>query len=840
VRQFRLGHRVVDLGAASVTGGEEEQSLSPIEGKLLRYLVQRPGEVVPREELLTEVWGYRPGVVSRTIDNTVRRLRTKLEDDPSEPRFLHSIYGQGVRLVGVERVGGEGGSPFVGRERVTRELTELWRGGRRLITVCGPAGAGKTRAVTEWLAQSSLEGLWVGCGTLRDAGELEALAKPALAERGLLVLDEAEGALLVVAERVSRWLGELPSLRVLVTSRSPLDLPAEQLLPLDLLEEEPAIELFTACARLRDPRAELPREGVRRVVNALDRLPLALELAAGRVALLGLEGVEASLGAPLEVLVGRGRASMAEVLERSWELLSPEDRRALICASAFESPFEPADLAAVAGLEPGTGLQRIESLLHQSLLRIEPGLPRRYTPYAVVRDRARRELSLREEIAHAHARWFARLGEPQRLRRLMRDAQELARLRRSAPDLHAALDRTELAAPELALRCGLALIRAPIAPPEQQLVLARRLQPLARDSASQLVLGRALARVLIDLAEPRAAAEELQAVVELAAEPAERVFTWCQLGMTLSVAGASGRAAEAFDRAAPELPSAGPEARGYWLYQRAVHCEGLDDQQVTAALEQAAELARSAGDRHTEANALSYLASARYGRSLDWAGARRVYQRVVELCGQDPTLGAIRGRALSSWGLLELQRGDHEAAEGLLEQGLEHSTGENTLAGWLFLAQIWAARGQHEQALAQVESIARRQIPRPHDLTAVALLVQAGLCERAGRLAEAHSALKEALEHARGGGWGYLQAQALDRLALLEGDEGLLDQAAALEEVPMAQLLRRAARAQLAARRGDRERAQQIHRALRQEAEGLDLGPEAELWYRLRQVEAYL
>ena len=70
MRAFRLGERFVNLAAGTVVHQGQTLQLTAIEGKLLRRLARRPGEVVARDELLVSVWGYRPKVQSRTIDST--------------------------------------------------------------------------------------------------------------------------------------------------------------------------------------------------------------------------------------------------------------------------------------------------------------------------------------------------------------------------------------------------------------------------------------------------------------------------------------------------------------------------------------------------------------------------------------------------------------------------------------------------------------------------------------------------------------------------------------------------------------------------------------------------
>jgi len=88
----------VDLEHRSVVRDGEALHLTTKETELLTYLSQRPGEVVERDELLRDVWGYRASVQTRSADNTVLRLRAKIERDPSRPRHLHTIHGVGYRF----------------------------------------------------------------------------------------------------------------------------------------------------------------------------------------------------------------------------------------------------------------------------------------------------------------------------------------------------------------------------------------------------------------------------------------------------------------------------------------------------------------------------------------------------------------------------------------------------------------------------------------------------------------------------------------------------------------------------------------------------------------------
>jgi DNA-binding response OmpR family regulator len=74
--------------------------LTAKEFEVLRLLARHRGEIVTRDRLLEEVWGYESYPTTRTVDNHILRLRQKLEEDPSDPRYILSIYGEGYKFVG--------------------------------------------------------------------------------------------------------------------------------------------------------------------------------------------------------------------------------------------------------------------------------------------------------------------------------------------------------------------------------------------------------------------------------------------------------------------------------------------------------------------------------------------------------------------------------------------------------------------------------------------------------------------------------------------------------------------------------------------------------------------
>lgn len=88
----------LDLVRWRAKGPRGERDLTEKEFLLLRNLIEREGETLTREELLREVWGYGPGVETRTVDNFIHRLRSYLEPEPSRPRHILSVRGRGYRF----------------------------------------------------------------------------------------------------------------------------------------------------------------------------------------------------------------------------------------------------------------------------------------------------------------------------------------------------------------------------------------------------------------------------------------------------------------------------------------------------------------------------------------------------------------------------------------------------------------------------------------------------------------------------------------------------------------------------------------------------------------------
>jgi DNA-binding response OmpR family regulator len=96
---IKLGNIFLDFKKYKALKGGLPLSLSPKEFGVLRYLATRAGDVVTRNELLDSVWGYEKYPTTRTVDNHLAQLRSKIEENPSDPQYLITVHGVGYKLV---------------------------------------------------------------------------------------------------------------------------------------------------------------------------------------------------------------------------------------------------------------------------------------------------------------------------------------------------------------------------------------------------------------------------------------------------------------------------------------------------------------------------------------------------------------------------------------------------------------------------------------------------------------------------------------------------------------------------------------------------------------------
>ncbi|MBF8184572.1 AAA family ATPase [Nonomuraea sp. K274] len=322
----------------------------------------------------------------RTVENHVSSLLRKC--GVADRRELGKLAGPGSAAPG--RITGLPAplTTFIGRDAERERLLEALRAAR-LVTLVGPGGVGKTRLATEvaGAAQGSFSsgGAFVDLVPVGEAYVAQAVAaalgvterpdqhlQEAIAERlgdrrTLLILDNCEHVIDAVARFAEQTLSRCPGTRILATSRERLGVPGERALalppfPLTSATVAPvpltshAELLFLDRATAADPGFTADPATLALLCSRLDGMPLAIELAAARVAALGADGLLAALDDHLRLLAGgRGaderHRSLRAVIGWSHELLDEEERALFRRLAVFAGPF---DLDAVVAVAPGT------------------------------------------------------------------------------------------------------------------------------------------------------------------------------------------------------------------------------------------------------------------------------------------------------------------------------------------------------------------------------------------------------------------------------------------------------------------------------------------------------
>lgn len=142
----------VDLTRGRVERARTSATLTSLEARLLTRLAEPAPHMVDRATLRHDVWGYGPRVHTQALEQAVRRLRCKLEHDPSAPRHLLTEHGVGYRLwLGERPPAVAPADRFVGRAAELRALDHwLDQPEPTLLTVVGAGGVGKSRLVRQW------------------------------------------------------------------------------------------------------------------------------------------------------------------------------------------------------------------------------------------------------------------------------------------------------------------------------------------------------------------------------------------------------------------------------------------------------------------------------------------------------------------------------------------------------------------------------------------------------------------------------------------------------------------------------------------------------------------
>jgi predicted ATPase/DNA-binding SARP family transcriptional activator len=371
--------------------------------------------------------------------------------------------------------------PLIGRDAELAQLIDL-AGTRRLVTLTGPGGAGKTRLAAELAARADTSAWWADLSAADSAesvvttvaGAMDVAAGkeervPALVaqlrrHRGLLVLDTCERVRAALRPLLEAVLRECPRLHVLATSRQPIGAPTERVWPvpplalpdpdtsaLEDIGRSAAVQLFVERAANRRPGFRLSAGNgpdVARICHLLDGLPLAIELAAAHAGALAVPAMVRVLDDRLRLLVDEGRDDRQQTLRStiawSHELLTDDEARFFERLSVFAGPFPLAAAEAVAGEGLGRdGLELLLALSRQSL--VASSSDDRFRLLDTIRAFARERLAHRPEDERAtrrrHAAWFTDvLTDANPHSRAVHLEGWRGHLRDALPDLRRALD----------------------------------------------------------------------------------------------------------------------------------------------------------------------------------------------------------------------------------------------------------------------------------------------------------------------------------------------------------------------------------------------------------------
>ncbi|MEP7088864.1 MAG: BTAD domain-containing putative transcriptional regulator [Nocardioidaceae bacterium] len=328
----------------------------------------------------------------------------------------------------------EESSRLIGREDDVVALTRMIRSSR-VTSILGAGGLGKTRLahVMGRLAEQpvvhfvELAGVTSPDGVAVEVGSVLGVREPVAARRlqraaerndlhtrileridgapALLILDNCEHVVEAVAELVAVLVARSAQLRVLSTTRAPLALAGERVYMLPTLGSADAVDLFRERATSARPGVRLDDERIATLVERLDGLPLAIELAAAKVRVMSVDEIGRRLENRFALLRGGSREAperhqtLLAVIDWSWNLLADDERVALRRLSAFRDGFSLTGAAAVIGTPDPVA--EITALVDQSLVTVQESDSVRYRLLETVREFGRMHLVEAGDDRHA-------------------------------------------------------------------------------------------------------------------------------------------------------------------------------------------------------------------------------------------------------------------------------------------------------------------------------------------------------------------------------------------------------------------------------------------------------
>jgi predicted ATPase/DNA-binding winged helix-turn-helix (wHTH) protein len=447
---------------------------------VLMALIEARGAVVSKEALAARVW---PGQIIQdtALQSQVSALRAALGADRD---LIRTVSGRGYQFVGeihgepargsdadarAAMLSPQAGSPptnlpglvsgLIGRDTELGEIEDL-AASHRLVTLTGTGGIGKTRLAMEaarHLMPQFCDGVWiVDFSTLSDASLIPAaiaitvgldpsgtalrqlVARTLAARSLLLVLDTCEHVVGAVAAMAEELLRTGPAVHIIATSRAPLRAEGEWIYPVlplavpakDAPDDDPlrygAVRLFIERARAVEPHfTTRPQDlaAIAAICRRVDGIPLAIELAAARAALLSVNQLADELQDSFQLLTGGRRTALPRhqtlraTFDWSHELLPEPERVVFRRLGVFSGTFSlEAAVALAAGpdMAPGQVMEILSELIAKSLVAIELRPIARYHLLGTARIYAREKLAEsgeRDQMARRHAEYYRDLFE---------------------------------------------------------------------------------------------------------------------------------------------------------------------------------------------------------------------------------------------------------------------------------------------------------------------------------------------------------------------------------------------------------------------------------------------
>ena len=405
---------------------------------ILLALVERPGELVSKSELMARLWP-NTFVEEGNLKVHVATLRRALGDGRGGTRYIDTSPGRGYRFVASVTIAEEAAfaappapptkrennlparlTRLIGRSDTVSRLVELLPR-RRLLTIVGPGGIGKTSvalAVAEQLVAAYAHGVWlIDLAPLADPRLVPAALAAAIGfeirtetplpgliaflkdKEMLLLLENCEHVVEAAAALATSILKGAPRVHILATSREPLRAEGEHVHRLSPLPSAPASARLGAAEALGFPAVELFVERaaaslgefelsdadapvVAEICRQLDGIPLAIEFAAARVDAFGIRGLAARLHDRLRLLTSGRRSSsprhqtMSATLDWSYGVLTEEEQTILRRLAIFAGGFAldaAAAVAADASRPEGEIINQVAELVAKSLVVAEAG-----------------------------------------------------------------------------------------------------------------------------------------------------------------------------------------------------------------------------------------------------------------------------------------------------------------------------------------------------------------------------------------------------------------------------------------------------------------------------------